>query len=286
MKNTIILMLAVCLFATITAIAQPKGYKKTPTGLVYQFHKDVEGPKGNKGDIIKLNFVFKTDKDSILRSTFAEGTPVEMQLNPGAYKASLEEGLMMMSKGDSASFLINADSIFSKMFNAPLPEFLKKGSNVCFVIKMISVLSEDQYKAEQEKLTSGLVAEEDKKIQDYMVANTLIGVKSPSGLYFVQTRSGTGARAESGKKVSVHYTGKLLDGTKFDSSVDRGQPFEFSLGIGQVIKGWDEGVALMSVGEKGFLLIPSRLGYGTKGAGGTIGPNSILVFEVELLDVK
>ena len=102
----------------------------------------------------------------------------------------------------------------------------------------------------------------------------------------MQTQAGTGARAESGKTVSVHYTGKLLNGTKFDSSVDRGQPFDFGLGQGQVIKGWDEGIALMSIGEKGTLLIPSPLGYGARGAGGSIPPNAILLFEVELLGIK
>lgn len=97
---------------------------------------------------------------------------------------------------------------------------------------------------------------------------------------------GTGAEAVAGKTVSVHYTGWLTDGTKFDSSVDRGTPFEFQLGAGQVIKGWDEGVAGMKVGGKRKLTIPPDMGYGARGAGGVIPPNATLVFDVELLDVK
>jgi FKBP-type peptidyl-prolyl cis-trans isomerase FkpA len=100
------------------------------------------------------------------------------------------------------------------------------------------------------------------------------------------TKVGTGAEAKAGQQVSVHYTGWLTNGTKFDSSKDRGQPFVFPLGGGRVIKGWDEGVQGMKVGGVRKLTIPANLGYGAQGAGGVIPPNATLVFEVELLDVK
>ena len=98
--------------------------------------------------------------------------------------------------------------------------------------------------------------------------------------------SGDGVEATAGQNVSVHYTGWLTDGTKFDSSVDRGRPFEFPLGAGRVIRGWDEGVAGMKVGEKRKLTIPPHMGYGAGGAGRVIPPNAVLVFEVELLGVN
>lgn len=107
-----------------------------------------------------------------------------------------------------------------------------------------------------------------------------------SGLQYEELLEGNGASPQAGQLVSVHYTGWLTDGTKFDSSVDRGQPFQFSIGQGQVIRGWDEGVLTMKIGGKRKLTIPPELGYGPRGAGGVIPPNATLVFEVELLGVS
>ncbi len=111
-------------------------------------------------------------------------------------------------------------------------------------------------------------------------------VTMPSGLKYVDRVVGTGDGAVARKTVNVHYTGWLENGKKFDSSVDRGQPFSFPLGAGRVIKGWDEGVQGMEVGGKRKLTIPSDLGYGSRGAGGVIPPNATLIFDVELLGVR
>src|SRR6201993_2010676 len=115
-------------------------------------------------------------------------------------------------------------------------------------------------------------------------------IEMPNGLKYTDTKTGDGASARAGNKVSVHYTGWLSDsgakGKKFDSSVDRGQPFQFTLGQHQVIAGWDEGVAGMKVGGKRTLTIPPELGYGARGAGGVIPPNATLIFDVELLQVE
>jgi peptidylprolyl isomerase len=113
---------------------------------------------------------------------------------------------------------------------------------------------------------------------------------TPSGLQIIDTTEGTGASPKTGQTCVMHYTGWLYQngqkGAKFDSSLDRGKPFEFRIGVGMVIKGWDEGVSTMKVGGKRTLIIPSEMGYGARGAGGVIPPNATLMFDVELLDIK
>ena len=130
--------------------------------------------------------------------------------------------------------------------------------------------------------TSGYAADHNKEAKT-MTDQT---VTTESGLQYVDLVAGTGRQAELGDTASVHYTGWLADGKKFDSSVDRKEPFSFRLGGGQVIKGWDEGVYGMKIGGKRKLTIPPQLGYGARGAGGVIPPNATLTFDVELLDLR
>jgi peptidylprolyl isomerase len=122
------------------------------------------------------------------------------------------------------------------------------------------------------------------------IAKKLAGGKkvntTPSGLQYIDVVEGDGESPKQGQQVRVHYTGTLENGTKFDSSVDRNEPFEFTIGIGRVIRGWDEGVMTMKIGGKRKLVIPAELGYGSRGAGGVIPPNATLIFDVELLGVK
>jgi len=123
-------------------------------------------------------------------------------------------------------------------------------------------------------------------LDNYIKQNNITTKPQNSGLYYIETSAGTGDYPDTDDMVAVHYTGTLLDGTKFDSSVDRGVPLEFSIGVGQVIKGWDEGISLMKEGGKARLIIPSNLAYGSQAVGGVIPANSNLIFDVELIKIK
>lgn len=175
---------------------------------------------------------------------------------------------------------------------------------VCFLVIVVAQLGGGQKTAIASQLSKtpaaiATVAPTQPAIADVTNENTLIAsntmteetaggetVTTPSGLKYIDIKEGTGATPTRGQTVTVHYTGTLENGKKFDSSRDRKRPFDFTIGVGQVIKGWDEGVGTMKVGGRRQLIIPPELGYGARGAGGVIPPNATLIFDVELLEVR
>ncbi|AFZ22798.1 FKBP-type peptidyl-prolyl cis-trans isomerase [Cylindrospermum stagnale PCC 7417] len=161
---------------------------------------------------------------------------------------------------------------------------------VCVVALVVAQVGGKQDSAIAAKLTQTPPAVTTVNENNTLIASKIMSdanvVTTPSGLKYVELAKGTGATPQKGQTVVVHYVGTLEDGTKFDSSRDRGQPFEFKIGIGQVIKGWDEGLSTMKIGDRRQLIIPSELGYGARGAGNVIPPHATLVFDVELLNIK
>jgi len=257
-----------------------KGFKKTGNGLYYRFH--IENPTRHvpeNDEVISLEISIRTEKDSIV----SVPKQISVMMQASRFKGDIYEALSLMHEGDSAEFIINAKKYFEIYNYGQIPSFVKNDEMMLwFTIRIDAIQSLEQYK--QAAVDARLEAEK-QAIENYLTANALTASPQASGLYYIEIKEGRGKNAANGNRVMVHYTGKLLDGTVFDSSIERGNPFTFRLGAGEVIKGWDEGIALMKKGGKAFFLIPSYLAYGERSTG-NIPAYSPLLFEVELIDIE
>ena len=287
MKKTIVFTIMLALTGLFISSCQnggdTDGFKKTENGLLYKFVDRSDNSKAPEvGSFVTLEMTYGTE-DSVIFDSQKTSQKMEIPMIPSVYKGDLYEGLELMHVGDSAIFKCNADSVFTKLFRVPnIPPEFDSIDFIYFNIKMLGIRSEEEMKAAQDAEMEMLMNEETVKRNAYLDEHYPNAEPSATGLYYIQTKKGSGEKPEKGMKVKVHYTGTFLDGTKFDSSVDRGEPFEFPLGENRVIRGWDEGIANMRKGEKGILIIPSSLAYGKGNRG--IPPYSTLVFEVELVD--
>ena len=293
--------LAILMVGVMSACAEKSpypGYQKTATGLFYQFFRqNKEAAQPQLGNLVDVAFCC-TVNDSI----FYPNTEITLAMEAPMFAGDFFEGLALMHIGDSASFIVNIDSTFIKWFRQPsLPEEFKSTDVMRFEVRLDDSYPESEYPkhmaAKLKKMTDERIAkmkeehpEETAKaaidLADYLAKNKIEVEPTESGLYYVMITEGNGEKPEPGQVVKIHYTGKLLDGTVFDSSVERGDPISLPIGVGQFIPAWDEGIMMMSKGEKGMLYVPYYLAYGDRQAGDKILPFSNLIFEVELIDFE
>lgn len=289
MKRSII-WVALCLLFSATLIScGPKspfpGYTPTGTGLYYKQIEKGTGEQLKNGDVVKVNLAYYIN-DSLLFTTDSLPEQAYDMVRKSVFQGDLYEGFRMMHVGDVMSFMINADSVYRKHFHAPIvPGFVTPDAFLRWDVKVDEAMTEEAYQQMKQAEMAALQQKAQDDFNAYLTANGIDAQPLESGLVYVCTQKGRGPKPTANQNVKVHYTGRLLDGTVFDSSVERGEPIEFPLGVGRVIPGWDEGIALMSKGEKGILYIPFQLAYGPREAG-PIPAYSNLIFEVELVDFK
>lgn len=280
-------IIVIALFLTVSAISfmscsqNPyKGYEKTSTGLLYKFHVKNDTPKPNPTDVIFAKMRYAIN-DSILFNDSVRFLLLE-PLFPGDFY----EGIAMMGKGDSATFITKADSTMLKIFRyRKLPSNVTPETMMQFDFMIQDIMTNEAYQATLEEAKNKQIAEMKAVLAAYIKENNINTKPTKSGLYFIEQKVGKGRKPKEGEVVYVHYTGRFLDGTVFDSSYDRGKPIDFTLGHGQVIAGWEEGIAMLRKGGKAQLIIPFYLAYGERSAG-SIPPYSSLIFDVELVDIK
>lgn len=279
--------------------------KKLNANLSYGFViNKPTSPTPQEGDVIKLHMLSVVNNRIMYNSAMVnKGKPVEFGFGKPTFAGDIIEAIGYMSPGDSIICIADADAVFTNAKNKK-PDFIKKGDKITYYIKLVGIKTKAQLQkeqqaqfekqmkeqmAKQQKELAKRVAIEDKDLQTYFTKNGLTPIKTPSGLYYLITEKGNGNLPGSDDTVTMNYTGQLLNGKLFDSNTDSSfkhvAPFSFTLGRGMVIKGWDEGVALLPQGSKAKFFIPSYLAYGAAERP-NIPANSILIFDVELVNIK
>ena len=315
MKRFLFGALAALLALAQPARAQDQPFARLPSGTEYRlFRADAAGkyqprtlaptdaPYASRaGQVLTVFMEFRTGRDSVLmNSRRMQPTAQPVALPPQTTPGSLEEALGLLLPGDSAVFRFPADTVFAKTFHQPVPPFIKSGGNTLTVLASArELLTMEQMMARQKQLqaamekkaaqlSAGQLVKDNALIQAYLKKNHATARKTAGGTYYIIKKAGTGLPPKKGQTVRVLYRGTVLStGKEFDSTAKRNNdPFAFALGVGQVIPGWDQGIAMLNKGSKAVLLIPSPLAYGARGAGADIPPNTVLRFEVELLDFK
>lgn len=235
------------------------------SGLQIEVYEEGDGVLPQMGQKVTVHYKGMLENGQVFDESYGRGEPISFQIGIGQVIPGWEQGIGQLSKGSEAKLTIPANLAYGAQERPGIPA----NSILIFEVEVIDIQDGPQPIAHEPWSTDGLEL------------NT-----TNSGLEYYIIEEGNGPKTEAGRTVSVHYHGMLEDGTKFDSSYERGEPIEFPLGVGQVIPGWDEGISLLNVGSKAKLIIPSHLAYGERGAGGVIPPNATLIFDVEVVAVK
>jgi peptidylprolyl isomerase len=255
--------------AATEAVAPPEaatpveGAVVTDSGLQYIEIEAGDGPAPQAGEVVAIDYVAKLEEGGEFDNSYSRGEPIRFALGRGMVIPGLDEGIALMNLGGKATLIIPPELAYGSQGAGGV---IPPDATIIFEVELVSIEP-----GSPENPTE--VADE-----DY--------VTTESGLKYYDIEPGEGQPAEMGQVVSVQYTGWLADGTKFDSSIDRGRPLTLALGQGQVIPGWEEGLTGMQIGGKRQLVIPPELGYGEQGSGGVIPPNATLIFDVELLSIE
>jgi FKBP-type peptidyl-prolyl cis-trans isomerase len=301
-----IAILGVALISNTGCNSNNGGFKKAH-GIEYKIVKDAPGKNAQMGDIVEFNLIAKADTTE-LGNTYKQGKPGVMRVSEVKNSGDLQAVFPYLSVGDSAIVQISCDSIIKSIPPAQLEQamkmqpWMKKGKKIVINLSVVSIKSMEDYKkdmdakqaqAQQEAKAKAAVQMpiDDKTLQEYFAKNNIKAQKTASGLYYTIQKPGSGAQIAKGQSVSMMYNGKTLDGKIFDSNIDtsishHGEPLVFTVGQGQMIPGVDEGVGLLKKGTKATLYLPSPLAYGAQSPSPNVAPNSILIFEVEITEVK
>ena len=264
-------------------------FLKTANGIEYKIIKASKSKcTPNVGDVMYMNMSYRTEKtDSLLFSSSDLGEEFRMRLAAPSDKGCIEEAFMLLHEGDSAVIKVDAIKFFIKsQGKASIPAFIKKGDRLVFNVRMKKIVSGLDYATANKDVYQKRIDEENSLINRFLINMNYPLKKTDSGLHILTINKGAGKKPAVGNTVKIDYTAAFIDGSVFDSTLERSEPFSFVIGKKEVIVGLEEAVMNMQVGDHCLVVIPFRLAYGDQKYGNVIPPFSTLVFEIELLDAK
>ena len=291
--SSLIIFLAVIITACNT--------ETTPYGQKFTRHREGTGPQIKDGEYLVMNMIAVDENDSVWHDTYQQKQPMIVRVAPPILPGLKEPGetgvYRMLNLGDSVSFTLDAETIYVKTWNQELPKGMDPGLEVTYRLGVIEIVDEngldkyrernlERYEAERIQNQIRQYGIDTTAIASYLREKSIVAVKTLSGLHYTVEKEGTGPQAKPGDKVAVRYTGKLLNGNEFDSNIAAVDPFVVNLGRGDVISGWEEALQLVRKGGRYTFYIPSLYGYTDQGSGANVPPNAVLVFEMEIKDIK
>ena len=239
------------------------------------------------GDVWNMDFDYYNSNDSLIYASRDVAQDFLMYAPTKMATGSVEKGIMMMHKGDSAIFKASAEVFFREVRKMKKrPAYVKPGDMLTFHVRMKNIYDGKEYQRQIDEYNERMEAQELLILHDYVRNEGIKEQPSKTGLYKIINKMGYGADTAAGKTVTVHFVGSFIDGREFDNSYTRREPYTFKLGEGKSIPGFEEGIATMHKGEICRLIMPSTLGYGSRGISGRIPAFSTLIFDVELVDMK
>lgn len=291
MRNILLFLLLLSMFFSCSKAKYP-GYKETDNGLYYKIiDKKNNDKKVSEGDFLNIKVKYKTFKDSIFFDSEMEVIPVWIPIVKTSYKGDIMEGLSMLSLGDSASFIVNADNFFRLTIGTQnVPNFFKDDSMMYVDLRVMEIKTHDEFVLEQEILRketenqlNELKEKEKIDLKNYLEINNITQKPTKSGLIFIQSKRGNGKFLQIGQNVKVHYQGYFIDGQIFDSSIDK-MPLEVTVGSPDLIEGFNEALLLMSPGAKAKAIMPSKIAFGMSDFNSPIPPFATVIFDISVLE--
>ena len=282
MRNKLLWILLIILYS-----CSKSDFIKDDSGLEYKFIVENENERQPQpGEIIEISMYYTNEKDSILYDTREFSKTFKMKVkNPSPTGGTIDDAILLMHKGDSAIFKVDAVRFFTETKQEEVPPFIKEGEKLIFYIKIHDVYSVKEYIERKNKQYCESEEEEMQALQNYLKISNITQSPLPSGLYYIEKKKGTGKKPSDNSIVSIHYLATFINGEPLDNTYERNEPFTFQLGKNMVIPGLEEGVKLMQEGGEATLIIPSKLAYGSS-TYKMVPPYSTLIFEVSLIKVN